>query len=61
MLGDKVRHGLDPPVRLQEYLQIDRPVEDPIQVLDVRNALGLGEVQELALELLTRHEDLVWR
>ncbi len=61
MLDDEIGHSLDPFDRLQEGLEVDRPVEDPIEVFDVGNPFRLGEVQELPLELLPRYQDLVRR
>ncbi len=61
MLGDVLRHLADALLPLQEVLQVHRPVENLVQLLDVGHALGLGQRQELLIEDLVRHQHLVGR
>ena len=58
---DEGRHPLHAVGGLEERLQAHRPVEDPVQLLDVAHPLGLGEAEKLPLQLLLRHPDVVRR
>ncbi len=42
MLGDELRHLLDALFALEEVLQVHRPFEDLVQLLDVGHALGFA-------------------
>ena len=46
---------------LEEVLQVHRAIEDLVQLLDVGDALGLGEREELLLHELVRDQHLVGR
>ncbi len=61
VLGDELRHLLDPLLALEEILQVHRPFEDLVQLLDVGHALGFGEGEELLVQRLVRHEHFVRR
>ena len=43
VLGDEGRHLPDPLLPLEEVLQIHRPLQDLVQLLNVGHSLGLGE------------------
>ncbi|MCZ7686960.1 MAG: hypothetical protein M5U28_52760 [Sandaracinaceae bacterium] len=50
VLGDELRDAVDPVVGLEERLEADGAVEDAVELLDVADAFGLGEGEELAIE-----------
>ena len=59
VLRDELRHLLNPLLALEEVLQVHRPLEDLVQLLDVGHALGFGEGQELLVQRLVRHQHFV--
>ncbi len=61
MIGHEARHLLHAVLALEEVLQVHRPVENLVQLLDVRDALGLGQREELLLHDLVRHQHFVRR
>ena len=52
VLGDEGGNPLDAGRRLHHVLELDGAVEDGVELVDVSNAFGIGEDQELALERL---------
>jgi len=52
---------LDALVGLQEGLEADRPVQDAVEFVNVADALGLRELEELLLEHLVRDADVIRR
>ncbi len=46
---------------LEEIFQVHRPLQDLVQLLDVRHALGFRQREEFLIQYLVRHQHLVWR
>ena len=61
VLGDVLRDLLHALLALEEVLQVHRAIENLVQLLDVGDALGFGEREELLLHDVVRHEHLVRR
>jgi hypothetical protein len=61
MIGHIPRHLLHTLPALEEILQVHRALENLIQLLDVRDALGLGQREEFLFHELVRHEHFVRR
>ena len=61
MLGDELGHLFDAIRCLQERLQVHRAFQDFVQFLDIADALGLRQVEELLLQLFARNADVVRR
>jgi len=63
VLGVVLRHELghlgDALLALQEVLQVHGAVQHLVQVLDVRQPLGIGQAQELLVQRFVRHQHLV--
>ncbi len=61
MFGDVSGDLFDPLLAFEKVLEVDRPLEDLVQLLDVGDAFGLGEIEKFLFHHLMRHEHLVGR
>ena len=61
MLGDEGGDLLDPIVGRQEGAKANRPVEDLVELVDVGDALRLGQGEELFVETLRRDRHVARR
>jgi hypothetical protein len=59
VFGDELRHLLDAFLALEKVLQVHRPFEDLVQLLDVGDAFGLGEGEELLVQRFVRDQHFV--
>lgn len=59
VLGDVLRHLADTVLALEEILQVHRPFEDLVQLIDVGHTLGLGQRQKLLFECFMRYQHLI--
>ena len=61
MLGDKFGHRRHALVGFQERLQFDGAIQNPVQILDIRDALRLGDFQKFRLQQFLRQTDFIRR